>query len=86
MIYYGATSLVHITALSYLSFFFRYRRLGRLPVLAIGSAYYCAFENINNIMYKVIVDRHVLRTARNFGLGEHCQPTGTNKPRDITFR
>ena len=60
MIFYAATTLTHVTALSYLSFFFRFRRLGKVPVLAIGTAYYCAFENINNILYKVLVDRHVL--------------------------
>ena len=59
MFYAGATAF-HMLALGYTSFFFRYRRLTPLPVFAIGTAYYCMFENINNILYKVIVDRKVI--------------------------
>ena len=51
----------------YLSFFFRYRRVGAIPTLAIGAAYYVFFENANNIMYKLIVDRAVLGQTRRLG-------------------
>ena len=84
--FYGATTVFHMLTLGYASFFFRYRKLSALPVFLIGNAYYCMFENINNIFYKVIVDRKVIQTARNFGQEEHIQPTGSYKARDITFK
>ena len=69
----------------YLSFFFRYRRVSALPTLAIASAYYVFFENINNIMYKLIVDRAVIRDARIMGFSAQVQPVGQNKPRGLNF-
>ena len=54
--YYAASTLTNVTILAYLSYFFRYRRLSRLQVLGVGSAYYLGFGNINNILYKLIVD------------------------------
>ena len=51
----------------YLSFIFRYIRIGAIPTLAIASAYYIFFENANNIMYKLIVDRAVIRQVRQLG-------------------
>jgi len=56
----------------YMSFFFRYRRLSFAPVVAIASAYYCAFDSVNNILYKMIVDRQVLAEARSIGLDNYC--------------
>lgn len=69
----------------YLSYFFRYRRVGAMPTLAIASAYYLFFENVNNIMYKLIVDRAVIQEARRLGYGEHVQPVGQAKNRGINF-
>lgn len=60
----------------YMSYFFRYRRVGIIPTLGIASAYYILFENVNNILYKVLVDRKVISEARRLGLGKHVQPVG----------
>ena len=54
-------------SMGYLSFFFRYRRLSLVPTVAVGAAYYCYFEAMNNILYKTIVDRAVMRDARKLG-------------------
>ena len=66
-IFYASCATLHTAAFMYMSFFFRYRRVTALPTLAIGAAYYIFFENANNIMYKLIVDRAVLRDARRLG-------------------
>ena len=58
---------MHSVCFMYLSFFFRYRRVSAIPTLAIASAYYVFFENANNIMYKLIVDRSVINEARRLG-------------------
>ena len=86
MKFYLAAASTHMLGLMYLSFFFRYRRVGFVPSVAIGSAYYWAFENINNILYKVIVDREILSTARSFGLNAHAQPCGTLRNRGLNFK
>ena len=69
--FYLAATAIHVTGFMYLSYFFRYRRVGFLPVLAISTAYYSAFESINNILYKTVVDKHVLSEARRLGLEAH---------------
>ena len=69
----------------YLSFFFRYRRVGAVPTLAIGAAYYVFFENANNIMYKLIVDRAVLGQARRLGYDAQAQPVGEHLNRGLGF-
>ena len=84
--FYLAASAVNVLALMYMSFFFRCRRVGFVPTLAIGSAFYWAFENSNNILYKVLVDRQVLATARSCGLDAHCQPVGTRKNRGFNYQ
>ena len=76
---------MHVTGFMYMSYFFRYRRVGFLPVLAISTAYYCAFESVNNILYKVIVDKHMLAESRSLGLDAHAQPSGTRKNRGFNF-
>ena len=86
LMFYGGATALHMMTLGYLSFFFRYRRLSKASVLVAGTAYYCAFETINNILYKVIVDREVINTTRKLGYAEQVQPTGTYLPRDITFK
>ena len=67
MIFYLSASAVHVTSMAYLSFFFRYRRLSLLSTVAVGTAYYAYFEAMNNMLYKLIVDKNVIDTARRFG-------------------
>ena len=66
-IFYLSTGTLHTTAFMYLSFLMRFRRLSALPVLAIGTVYFSFFQNTNNIMYKLIVDRHVIKASRELG-------------------
>ena len=70
----------------YLSFFFRYRRVTAGPTLLIGSAYYLFFENANNILYKLIVDRTVIGEARRFGYDAQVQPVGQPKNRGLNYK
>jgi hypothetical protein len=60
MKFYAAATFTHIIGFMYMSYFFRYRRLSMGPVLALSAAYYLAFDNVNNILYKTIVDARVL--------------------------
>lgn len=83
--FYMAASATHILGFMYLSFFFRYRRVGFLPVAAIATAYYSAFESVNNILYKAIVDKAVLAEARKQGLDAQCQPCGSLKNRGHNY-
>lgn len=84
-IFYLAASVLHGSAFMYLSFFFRYRRVTAVPTLAIACAYYCFFENANNILYKLIVDKAVISQTRAFGYEKHVQPVGRTKPRGLNF-
>lgn len=68
-----------------MSFFFRYRRIGAVPVLFVAGAYSYAFENVNNILYKTIVDKKILSEARRLGLEKHVQPAGSRKVRGLNF-
>lgn len=83
--FYSSASLFHGVSFMYMSYFFRYRRLGMMTVLPIACAYTYAFETVNNIMYKLIVDRPVLAEARSMGLDRHAQPAGTRKARGLNF-
>jgi hypothetical protein len=56
----------------YMSYFFRYRRVGFIPVVAIAGVYNYVFNSVNNILYKLIVDRVILKEARTLGLGKHA--------------
>jgi hypothetical protein len=40
-------SAIHGVAFMYMSYFFRYRRVGALPVLFIAGVYTSVFENLN---------------------------------------
>ncbi len=84
-LYYASTAALHASAFMYLSFFFRYRRVSAVPTLAIASAYYIFFENANNIMYKLIVDRQVIREARRLGYESQVQPIGMTKNRGFNY-
>ena len=77
--------MTHFTGLAYMSYFFRFRRLNKLQVLAVGTGYFYAFNFINNIMYKLMVDRNIISEVRNFGLEKHIQPNGTQKARSFNF-
>ena len=83
--FYASAAAFHAAAFMYLSFFFRYRRVTALPTLAIGSAYYVFFENANNIMYKLIVDKAVLAETRRFGFEAQAQPVGQHINRGLNF-
>ena len=69
--FFITTSLIHTLGFAYLSYFFRFRRLGALPVTGIACAYYYAFTKINNAAYKWFVDRPVIEAARSLGLERH---------------
>ena len=84
-LFYASSCLTHLVALSYMAYFFRFRRLSKPQVLAVGSAYYYAYGNINNILYKLTVDQAVVRQARAIGQDHHVQPTGEFKPRGLNF-
>lgn len=84
-IFYASAAALHTACFMYLSFFFRYRRVSAVPTLAIASAYFIFFENVNNIMYKLIVDRAVIRDARKMGFGAQVQPVGQHKNRGLNF-
>jgi len=59
--------MAHLAVLGYSTYFFRYRRLNKLQVAAVGTAYYYAFAPINNILYKAVVDQSVISEARKLG-------------------
>ena len=74
-----------MTILAYASYFFRFRRLNKVQVAAVGTAYYYGFSSINNTLYKLLVDKKVIDTARKMGYDEHVQPNGTYKVRGLNF-
>lgn len=78
-------STFHAVSFMYMSYFFRYRRVGALPVLFVAGLYNSVFENVNNILYKVLIDKPVLANARRMGLEQHAQPAGTHKARGFNF-
>ena len=83
--FYAASSTLHVIGFSSLSFFFRFRRVGLVPTLLIGSGYFYFFQKSNNILYKVIVDRNVIGLARSLGQGHHVQPVGHFKNRGVNY-
>lgn len=84
-VFYASTALIHSSAFMYLSYFFRYRRVGAVPTLVIAAAYYSFFENVNNIMYKLVVDRAVIQETRRLGYEAQVQPVGQPKNRGLNF-
>jgi hypothetical protein len=84
--FYLATSAVHTLGFMYMAYFFRFRRVGLVPAFVIASGYYYAFSKINNAAYKWFVDRPVIETARDLGLGAHVQPVGHFKNRGHNFK
>ena len=84
-LYYMSASAFHTVCFMYMAFFFRARRISFLPALGIGAAYYIVFENMNNVLYKLIVDRPVMNMARAQGNGYYVQAHGTKRARDHNF-
>ena len=74
-----------MTILAYASYFFRFRRLNKVQVAAVGTAYYYGFSSINSTLYKLLVDKKVIDCARKMGYEEHVQRNGTFKNRGLNF-
>ena len=66
----------HTLALADICYFFRYRRVGLPATFIISSAYYLFFTTVNNIAYKLIVDKKIIAAAREMGQEKHIQPVG----------
>ena len=69
--FYLTATITHIFLFSYLSYLLRYRRLGKLQTLVVGTGYYTAFGLVNNLLYTGIVDYPVMSAARKMGLDAH---------------
>lgn len=65
--YYLSLTGFHTLGFMYLSYFFRFRRLNLVSTLVISSAYYYFFTKVNNIAYKLIVDKKVIDVTRKLG-------------------
>ena len=83
--YYGTATMFHFSMFAYMAFFFRYRRLTKLQVAGVGTAYWFAFNQVNEIMYKLCVDKNIINAARAMELNKHIQPNGTHKPRGFNY-
>jgi hypothetical protein len=83
--FYVATTLSSMTALSFLTYVFRFRTLTKPQVVVVGSIFYAVFENWNSIMYKLMVDRPVINEARKLGLDSYVQPCGQTRPRGLNY-
>jgi len=84
-LFYGTTSLVHVMGLSWTTYMLRYRTLSKPQVLAVGTAMYFAFNEINSIGYKLMVDRPVIAEARSVGAQKWIQPTGSLRARGHNY-
>ena len=83
--YYLATSTLHTLGFMYMAYFFRFRRVNLAPSLLISCGYYYFFTKTNDIAYKVIVDKEVIRLARELGHGSRVQPVGHFKNRGLNY-
>lgn len=79
--FYATTSALHTVGFMYLSYFFRFRRLGLPATFLVAGAYAYFFKVTNNIAYKLIVDRNVINLARSSGHDKFIQPIGHFKNR-----
>ena len=84
-IYYAGSTFMHLTILAYASYFFRFRRLSKVQVAAVGTAYYYGFDSINQTLYKLLVDKKIIDEARKMGYEKHIQPNGSFKNRGLNF-
>jgi hypothetical protein len=78
-------SVFHSFNFMYMSYFFRLRRITMAPALLISGVYACFFNLTNNIGYKLIVDRKVIKHANRMGQKHHIQPTGEFKNRGLNY-
>ena len=69
--FYAAASLSHLLIFSYSSYFFRFRKLSKLQVLALGTGLFYSFGIVNNTLYKLIVDRRVVAETKKLGYSQH---------------
>ena len=83
--FYLAATFTHVMLFSYAAFLLRYRRLNRIQTLAAGTGFYYAFGSVNSTLYSLIVDRNVISTAKQLGLGDHVQANGSHKPRGFNY-
>ena len=74
--YFVTMSAFHTLSFMYLAYFFRFRRVSLAPAFLISCAYYYFFTKSNNIAYKWIVDRKVVKVTRQLGYEKHIQPVG----------
>lgn len=84
-IFYASATLTHMVGFSYLTYLFRYRTLSKPQVLLVGTAYYFGFSTVNNTLYKLQVDRHVVNKAKSLGYSKFVQPNGDLRPRELNF-
>ena len=83
--FYATSAVVNTLALSYATYFFRFRRLSLPQTLAVGSGFWYAFTLSNDTMYKLIVDKKVIDKARYLQQDAHIQPNGSFKPRGHNY-
>ena len=83
--FYASATAVHSFAFAWLSLVLRFRRITLIPTLAIGTVYFSVFQNVNNILYKLIVDQAVIRETRRLGYGAQVQPVGERTNKGINY-
>ena len=69
--FYALSSISNLLVFAYSSYFFRYRKLSKIQVLAFGTGLYYSFGLINNSLYKLIVDRRVINEVKKLGYHNH---------------
>ena len=65
--YFSAAATVHTFSFMQLAFFFRFRKISLPLTLGVAFGYQIYFQTVNNILYKLIVDRNVIKVARRLG-------------------
>ena len=85
MAFYLSATAFHSAAFAWLSLVLRFRRITLIPTLAIGTVYFSVFQNVNNILYKLIVDQAVIKETRTLGYSAQVQPVGQRVNRGINF-
>jgi hypothetical protein len=57
-----------------------------MPMFTFGYSKSLVFSKVNNAAYKWFVDRPIIQTARDIGLGGYVQPTGHFRNRGYNFK
>ena len=78
-LYFATATTFHALAFMYMSYFFRFRRVGAAPIVALAVGYNFVFDSVNQILYGLLVDRAIVAEARNLGLGRHVYHEGQNR-------